>query len=206
MKRIKIARQRKGISQKELAEKLNITQQAVSYYEKGSRIPDENMLLEISQILTVPVEYLTEETNDPDGWDIWKKNTGYSIEEIQSEIKRIKYANHVVGDESDLQNLISQAVANLAGIGNTDRGIIDEIARDISRLQNELNKKYEDPRKIAKLASFGGKEGMKIYPAAIKSAELIFDDLSAEAYEKAIDVLIKATRDLRKISNDLRLN
>ncbi|QWH59852.1 XRE family transcriptional regulator [Bacillus mycoides] len=206
MKRIKIARQRKGISQKELAEKLNITQQAVSYYEKGSRIPDENMLLEISQILTVPVEYLTEETNDPDGWDIWEKNTGYSIEEIQSEIKRIKYANHVVGDESDLQNLISQAVANLEGIGNTDRGIIDEIARDISRLQNELNKKYEDPRKIAKLPSFGGKEGMKIYPATIKSAELIFDDLSAEAYEKAIDVLIKATRDLRKISNDLRLN
>ncbi|MGE6679447.1 MULTISPECIES: helix-turn-helix domain-containing protein [Bacillus cereus group] len=206
MKRIKIARQRKGISQKELAEKLNITQQAVSYYEKGSRIPDENMLLEISQILTVPVEYLTEETNDPDGWDIWEKNTGYSIEEIQSEIKRIKYANHVVGDESDLQNLISQAVANLAGIGNTDRGIIDEIARDISRLQNELNKKYEDPRKIAKLPSFEGKEGMKIYPATIKSAELIFDDLSAEAYEKAIDVLIKATRDLRKISNDLRLN
>lgn len=206
MKRIKIARQRKGISQKELAEKLNITQQAVSYYEKGSRIPDENMLLEISQILTVPVEYLTEETNDPDGWDIWEKNTGYSIEEIQSEIKRIKYANHVVGDESDLQNLISQAVANLEGIGNTDRGIIDEIARDISRLQNELNKKYKDPRKIAKLPSLGGKEGMKIYPAAIKSAELIFDDLSAEAYEKAIDVLIKATRDLRKISNDLHLN
>ncbi|MES5942822.1 MULTISPECIES: helix-turn-helix transcriptional regulator [unclassified Bacillus cereus group] len=206
MKRIKIARQRKGISQKELAEKLNITQQAVSYYEKGSRIPDENMLLEISQILTVPVEYLTEETNDPDGWDIWEKNTGYSIEEIQSEIKRIKYANHVVGDESDLQNLIKQAVANLAGIGNTDRGIINKIAGDIISLQNELNEKYEDPRKTAKLPSLGEQGRMKIYPAAIKSAELIFDDLSAEAYEKAIDVLIKARRDLQKISNDLRLN
>ncbi|PEU67484.1 transcriptional regulator [Bacillus cereus] len=206
MKRIKIARQRKGISQKELAEKLNMTQQAVSYYEKGSRIPDENILLEISRILNVHVEYLTEETNDLDGWDLWEKHTGYSIEKIQNEIKRIQNANHVVGDENDLQNLIGQAVANLEGIGNTDRGIIDKIARDINSLQSELNKKYEDPKKVAKLPSLGEKGEMKIRPGTIKPIELIFDDLSAEAYEKAMDVLIQARRDLQDISNNLRLN
>ncbi|WP_144518118.1 helix-turn-helix domain-containing protein [Bacillus thuringiensis] len=205
MKRIKIARQRKGISQKELAEKLNMTQQAVSYYEKGSRIPDENILLAISRILTVPVEYLTEETNDPEGWDLWEKHTGYSVEQIQNEIKRIQSANHVVGDENDLQNLIGQAVANLEGIGNTDRGIIDKIARDINSLQSELNKKYEDPKKMTKLPSLGGKGEIKIRPGTIKPRELIFDDLSAEAYEKAMDVLIQARRDLQDISNNLRL-
>ncbi|MBC2369360.1 helix-turn-helix transcriptional regulator [Listeria booriae] len=202
MNRIKIARQKKKISQKELAEKLNITQQAVSYYENGSRIPDENALLDISEVLDVPIEYLKEETDDPDGWDLWVKNTGYSVEEIQNEIQRIKLANHVVGDENDLQNLIRQSVANLNGMGNTDRGIIDEIARKVVELQGVLRRKYEDPSKTAQLPSLGKQ---KLRPASIKDVDLIFDDLNPDAYAKAMEVLIQTRRDLNNISNDLKL-
>lgn len=185
-----------------MAEKLNITQQAVSYYENGSRIPDENALLDISEVLDVPIEYLKEETDDPDGWDLWVKNTGYSVEEIQNEIQRIKLANHVVGDENDLQNLIRQSVANLNGMGNTDRGIIDEIARKVVELQGVLRRKYEDPSKTAQLPSLGKQ---KLRPASIKDVDLIFDDLNPDAYAKAMEVLIQTRRDLNNISNDLKL-
>lgn len=203
MERIKKARKNRGISQKELAQKLNITQQAVSYYENGSRIPDKETLNSISKVLNVPTEYLTEETNDPDGWDLWEKNTGYSIEEIQSEIERIQLANHVIGDSNDLQNLIGQAVSNLAGNGNTDRGIISSIYYGIMNLQQQLQDRYEDPEKLAKLHGIGK---MKIRPAGTTPSDLIYDDLSVDAYNKAMDILIQARRDLDKISNELRLN
>lgn len=87
MERIKIARQKKGISQKDLADLLGLTQQAVSYYEKGSRIPDEQTLSVISDILNVPTEYLTGETDDPEGWDLWEDATGYTPEQIKKKSK-----------------------------------------------------------------------------------------------------------------------
>lgn len=203
MRRIKIARQKKGISQKQLAKELALTQQAVSHYESGSRIPDDEVLYDISKILSVPVEYLKEETDDPDGWDLWEKNTGYTPEQIKDEIKRMKLANHILGDKNDLQNLIGQAVANLGGTGNTDRGILDSVAYKLTDLQFELSHKYEDPQKLDKLPHVGK---MRIRPANIEIANLIYDDLNVEAYSKAIDILIQARRDLASISNDLRLN
>lgn len=203
MERIKIARQKKGISQKELADLLGLTQQAVSYYEKGSRIPDEHILSVISDILNVPTEYLTGETDDPEGWDLWEDATGYTPEQIKKEIKRMKSANHIVGDDKNLQNLIGQAVSNLSGTGNTDRGILNSLVPKIIDLQHELSKKYEDPEKLDKLPHIGE---MRIRPANIRTADLIYDDLNDEAYNKAMDILMQARRDLANISSDLRLN
>ncbi|MDG4981976.1 helix-turn-helix domain-containing protein [Lactococcus lactis] len=203
MERIKIARQKKGISQKELADLLGLTQQAVSYYEKGSRIPDEQILSVISDILNVPTEYLTGETDDPEGWDLWEDATGYTPEQIKKEIKRMKSANHIVGDDKNLQNLIGQAVSNLSGMGNTDRGILNSLVPKIIDLQHELSKKYEDPEKLDKLPHVGE---MRIRPANITTADLIYDDLNDEAYNKAMDILMQARRDLANISSDLRLN
>ncbi|MDM7502366.1 helix-turn-helix transcriptional regulator [Lactococcus lactis] len=203
MERIKIARQKKGISQKDLADLLGITQQAVSYYEKGSRIPDEQTLSVISDILNVPTEYLTGETDDPEGWDLWEDATGYTPEQIKKEIKRMKSANHIVGDDKNLQNLIGQAVSNLSGMGNTDRGILNSLVPKIIDLQQELSKKYEDPEKLDKLPHVGK---MRIRPGNIRTADLIYDDLNDEAYNKAMDILMQARRDLANISSDLRLN
>lgn len=203
MERIKIARQKKGISQKDLADLLGLTQQAVSYYEKGSRIPDEQTLSVISDILNVPTEYLTGETDDPEGWDLWEDATGYTPEQIKKEIKRMKSANHIVGDDKNLQNLIGQAVSNLSGMGNTDRGILNSLVPKIIDLQQELSKKYEDPEKLDKLPRVGE---MRVRPAIIPTADLIYDDLNDEAYNKAMDILMQARRDIANISSDLRLN
>lgn len=200
--RIKIARQRKGVSQKELADRLKVTQQTVSNYENGSRVPDGETISNISKILNVMVPYLTGETDDPEGWDLWEEYTGYSEEQIKNEINRMQDAKHILGDENDLQNLITQAIDNLEGMGNTDRGIINRIYRGVIDLQDELTKKYEDPMKLSKLPSLGDSD-MKIRPI---NANLIYDDLDIEAYHRAVDVLIQARRDLSKIANDLRLN
>jgi len=51
-------RQRNGITQLELAEKLNYSDKAVSKWERGESIPDITVLYEISKIFKVSLDYL----------------------------------------------------------------------------------------------------------------------------------------------------
>ena len=55
---IKKYRQQKGLSQEELAMKLNVVRQTVSKYEKGLSVPDANILIKLSEILEVSVNIL----------------------------------------------------------------------------------------------------------------------------------------------------
>ncbi len=59
---IKVIRKSKGLSQEELAVKLNVVRQTVSKWEKGLSVPDSEMLLTISENLEVPVSTLLGET------------------------------------------------------------------------------------------------------------------------------------------------
>lgn len=52
---IKIGRKSKGLSQDELAIKLNVVRQTVSKWERGLSVPDSEILIAISEILEIPV-------------------------------------------------------------------------------------------------------------------------------------------------------
>ena len=59
---IKKIRKAKGLSQEELAVKLNVVRQTISKWEQGLSVPDSEMLLTISQVLKTPVSTLLGET------------------------------------------------------------------------------------------------------------------------------------------------
>lgn len=59
---IKAIRKSKGLSQQELAVKLNVVRQTVSKWEQGLSVPDSDMLLVISEALETPVSTLLGET------------------------------------------------------------------------------------------------------------------------------------------------
>ena len=59
---IKAVRQSKGLSQEELAVKLNVVRQTVSKWERGLSVPDSEMLITISDVLETPVSTLLGET------------------------------------------------------------------------------------------------------------------------------------------------
>ena len=59
---IKTTRKSKGLSQEELAIKLNVVRQTISKWEQGLSVPDSNMLISISEVLEVPVSTLLGET------------------------------------------------------------------------------------------------------------------------------------------------
>ena len=55
---IKTIRKSKGLSQEELAVKLNVVRQTVSKWEKGLSVPDSEMLISLSEALETPVSTL----------------------------------------------------------------------------------------------------------------------------------------------------
>ena len=59
---IKAIRKSKGLSQEELAVKLNVVRQTISKWENGLSVPDADMLIAISEALETPVSTLLGET------------------------------------------------------------------------------------------------------------------------------------------------
>ena len=59
---IKGARKAKGLSQQELAVKLNVVRQTISKWEQGLSVPDADLLIALSEALETPVSTLLGET------------------------------------------------------------------------------------------------------------------------------------------------
>ena len=55
---IRLIRKSKGLTQEELAIKLNVVRQTISKWEQGLSVPDAEMLIAISEVLDTPVSTL----------------------------------------------------------------------------------------------------------------------------------------------------
>lgn len=68
--KIRDLRKKAGLSQEELAEKLDVSRQAVSKWELGAAVPTADKLLEISDLFKVSLDHLMrEDTRDTDKTD-----------------------------------------------------------------------------------------------------------------------------------------
>lgn len=63
-KRLKELREKKGYLQKFVADKLGIRSNTLSGYENGTRSPDPDMLVAISELYDVTVDYLLGKTDN----------------------------------------------------------------------------------------------------------------------------------------------
>ena len=62
---IKAIRKTKGLSQEELAVKLNVVRQTISKWAQGLSVPDSDMLISLSEALDTPVSVLLGEIVEP---------------------------------------------------------------------------------------------------------------------------------------------
>jgi len=71
-KNLKSIRRAKGLSQEQLAVKLNVVRQTVSKWEKGLSVPDAELLIKLSAVLNVSVDDLlgTETTISANGEEL----------------------------------------------------------------------------------------------------------------------------------------
>ena len=59
--KLQVLRKNKGFTQEALAERLNVSRQAVAKWESGQVYPDIGNLIEISNLLNVSVDYLVKD-------------------------------------------------------------------------------------------------------------------------------------------------
>ena len=83
-KNIQKLRQEKGMTQLELAEKLNYSDKSISKWERGESLPDIIVLKNLADLFEVPLDYLVEEEHN-------EKFVRISKEEVNDKIKRNYY-------------------------------------------------------------------------------------------------------------------
>lgn len=64
MLRLRAMRQRRGLTQQQLADAVRISQSAIASYEKGDRTPTADVLCDIADYLNVDVGYLLERQDE----------------------------------------------------------------------------------------------------------------------------------------------
>ena len=88
---IKAIRKSKGLSQEELAIRLNVVRQTVSKWERGLSVPDSDMLIAMSEVLETPVSTLLGETmTEPEPDDL--KAIAAKLEVINLQLAQKKEA------------------------------------------------------------------------------------------------------------------
>ena len=92
---IKAIRKSKGLSQEELAVKLNVVRQTISKWENGLSVPDSDMLISISEALETPVSVLLgEPVAEPETDDL--KAICEKLEIINLQLARRKTARRTI--------------------------------------------------------------------------------------------------------------
>src|SRR5690606_9397473 len=64
--RFRSIRKQHGLTQRELAKKLNISQSTIGLYETGDRNPDPRTIISIADFFDVSIDYLLGRTDNPD--------------------------------------------------------------------------------------------------------------------------------------------
>ena len=84
---IKTIRKAKGLTQQELAVKLNVVRQTISKWEQGLSVPDSELLLALSEALETPVSTLLGEASaEPEADDL--KAISQKLEVINLQLSR----------------------------------------------------------------------------------------------------------------------
>ena len=110
MNRIKKVREKNKISQAKLADFLNITQQAVSAYEKEEREPNIDTLNKIADYFNVTVDYLLGRTDTPNTVTLEGDQIPGSLRNVDVElIEMIKEAKESGLTKSELEEILEFA-------------------------------------------------------------------------------------------------
>ena len=79
-------RKEKGLSQEELAEKINVSRQAVSKWERGEACPDTENLVELSQLYGVSIDFILKGDGEKSGATTSNLPAEEEVETVEGEV------------------------------------------------------------------------------------------------------------------------
>ncbi|BCJ97690.1 helix-turn-helix domain-containing protein [Anaerocolumna chitinilytica] len=140
--RLKELRELKGLTQKDLAHKLNLTQSTIAYYESGKKLPTVDTLLSLAKFFYVSTDFLlglSEGSNSPDTLSQNNLNeaTNYQTSTLTSEHRKIlRYFDRLSTENKEL--IIGKMIELYK-----EQPIDSEITRELERYRLELLSKNE---------------------------------------------------------------
>ena len=137
-KRLKMLREEKGLTQKDLAEKLSLTPKAISFYELGYREPSGDALIRMAHILGTTTDYLLGNSTSK---EIPDSNLPSLTPKDERDIAR------------DLENMI-ESLDGSAAMGSTeddeDRELLRASLETAMKIAKRTAKKKFTPKKYLK--------------------------------------------------------
>ena len=132
-------RKSNGWSQEELAEKLDLSRQAISRWENGTALPDANNILQLSKIFGVTSDYLLNEDYSDDG-DI------PCVKEAKKELDSKKDSNRKLFIVSSVAFLLGAVVWLVQAINHLSApyaalGIVNALLSGVSVIILDRNKR-----------------------------------------------------------------
>lgn len=154
--RIMELRKSKGMSQEELAGKLNVTRQTISKWESAQTVPDLNRLIDIAKLFGISLDELTNNIENSNSENVYKESS------IEKNNRQISIKIFVVGIIICLIlcgiGLIKQNVAKNTNQERAQQALeqsqqaVDNAnnrLKEIEEEQNALNEQYENKKKEA---------------------------------------------------------
>ncbi|MFZ7119485.1 MAG: helix-turn-helix domain-containing protein [Eubacteriaceae bacterium] len=113
-KKIKYLREKNSMTQKRLAELLNLTQQAIGKWEKDINEPDSKALIKLSEIFNCSVDFLLNKTDNPTPYQVSAEDKELTPKERLKELfkhpklkdKELAFKNFDAMDDEDIESII----------------------------------------------------------------------------------------------------
>lgn len=112
-KRIRILRENRNLTQKQLAEKLHIPNQNISNYERGFRQPDYETLQKIADFFDVSTDYLLGRSDNSNPHDKKPTEEFDSLAEVNKLVKEFGIESFGFFDIEKWKNLTPEDVEEL---------------------------------------------------------------------------------------------
>lgn len=206
-KRLKKLRLSKGLSQKELADMLNIGRTTVCEYEQGKIVPKQDGLLELSKIFNVSTDYLTGVSNNPKPINDSMSDVSYLLKTIHNVLldndsTKILYEGKQLSKNeiSFIGQLIQQLQNNIDMLIQMDANVTDtEITPDnYDRWDKTCVKVINQPTKESKNSTIVCSELSDDFPKDI--SEKLSD--KENEYKHMVELVLQKQRNGEELTDD----
>lgn len=150
--RLKALRQERGLTQSELADKLNIGRSALAMYESGKRIPKYKTIDIFADFFDVSADYLRGKISSKHGYVLSQKEQEEWFEQIKTESAK---AGHPIPDYIHTLPEFSAFMEEmrLEGVIESQNKTINQLVEQLRTAQISLNAPF--PRKGVKIPVLG---------------------------------------------------
>lgn len=169
-KQLRSARIARGMSMKDLAEKIGVSRQMISYYESNKKSPSTATLLEIMSVLKFPREFFSAEIDAPvGGATFFRKQSANTKKTREMQQERLKYFNEIY---EKLSRFVNFPTVNLPEL--IEKDVHDITEEEIIQKAMELREVWSIDKvsPIKNLVQLAEKNGIVIAESTVSDQTL----------------------------------